>query len=107
MRVMGGLLLGFLVQAVGHLLLSWAGVQMFPPALLQLVPFLLGGAAFGGYARRRRLAPLVGVLPAALVVVLEVVIDPGVPAITLLWVGAGLVLNWAGAHLGARFRRPA
>jgi hypothetical protein len=108
LRTLQGLVLGLIAQGVGHALLAWPfQVHFFPPNAWHLLPFLLGGLVCGAYARRARPGFFVALPYAAMMVVADVAVDPGVSAPAILLVVAGLALGTITCGLMARRRRVA
>lgn len=106
LRTLRGLVLGLIAQGVGHVLLAWPfQVHFFPPNAWHLLPFVLGGLVCGVYARGALPGFFVALPYAAMMVVADMAVDPGVSALAILLVVAGLALGTVTCGLMARRRR--
>ena len=106
LRTFQGVVLGLITQGAGHLLLTWPfQAHLFPPNAWHLLPFALGGLVCGLYARWAIAGLLVGLPYAALVVLWDAAVDPGVSAAAMGLALVGLGLGTTTCGLLARRRR--
>ncbi|UCH34705.1 MAG: hypothetical protein JSV65_19665 [Armatimonadota bacterium] len=105
MRIIKGIVLGLIVQGVGHLLLVWPlKAHIFPPTAWHVLPFILGGLVCGLYATRAFPGFVIGVPYAAVVVFADGMVDPGVSGVAIAFAVVGLALGTTTCGVVARRR---
>jgi hypothetical protein len=108
LRTLKGIVLGLIAQGVGHAFLAWAfQVHIFPPNAWHLLPFVAGGLVCGSSARGALAALWVAPPYVALVILADLMVDPGVSATTIVFALAGIILAAAACGWRARRRRAA
>lgn len=106
MRLIGGLLVAFLAQVAGLVLLAALGVQYFPPSWLQLLPAVAAGQVFAHYSRHWPLAAAAAVPPGLLTIWLDRVVDPGIAPGSLVWALGGALVSALSAYAALRLAPP-